>query len=1063
MRPARIHSPSHMSSSFNHSRRVPARLSCPRFAWRVLLPVFMLVFATAAAHGAENPTNLVATLEDGELSLGWSAPTTNASTVTGYQVQRRRPNSDPDGEFSAIGTTGARETTYVDDGFEAGETYVYRVKARRGDHLSDASNTAIIDVPPAPLAPSNLSSASGHQYATLSWTDPNDATITGYQYRYRTGDEWDPGWTDVASSDATTTSHRLTGLTSGRSYTIQVRAKNAGGSGAASGVSARSVGYPPANLSVAVVDGSVTASWDAPEVDAEFVTGYEVLRRQPRIDGRGVFHAIATTGAGERKYVDGSVEGGEKYAYRVKAWRGADLGLWSAWANIVAPQVPAAPGNLGAAAGDGWVTLSWDDADDATITDYQYRYRTGMTWNPDWTDIDPSDENTTSHTLRGLTNGTEHAFEVRAINANGNGTTASVTATPVSPPSAPANLTATAGIGSVTLAWDNPNDGTITVYQVRYAPEGEEGTPDWTQIEWSDVAGSDFSTTRNEVTGLTNGTAYVFQVRAQNASGDGPPASATATPFPAAPANLQAAAGVNEVALEWDDPRDAAVTVYQLKYGHGTTVVQDWSDIAGTGASTTRHTVAGLTNGTAFTFRLRAKATDAVGDSSEVTATPVPAAPANLTASAGVGAVTLTWDNPSDAAITVYQLVHYSGARPSQPSWRDISGSGATTTTHKVTSLTNGIEYTFELRAKAGSVYGDSSTVSATPKSPPPPPCPSISVRGLPSEVTATVGTTITTIQARASGGRSPYTYGTSRLPEGISIDASSGDIAGTVGAADYRRLTVTVTARDGNGCSGRGSFTFNVPCNVSLSGLPDEQKRVQVGEFFTIQAVASGGRSPYQYSLTGVPVFHVTINKTGLIAGKIPIEGKGRTFNATVSVKDRDLCTAAHSFNLIVYCPDISISGLRDVTATVGDTISMSASGSGGRLPYSYSMRWAPSWLEIDEESGSIVGVPKNTYSGRAPLVTARDSVGCTGSQLFRLSVSSHGDFNGDGRRDARDSEMFNRKFGLRTASAEFDKRMDLNKDGVINMADLVILTKYIEDDASSSGGGGDTSGSGG
>lgn len=267
MRPARIHSPSHMSSSFNHSRRVPARLSCRRFAWQVMLPVIMLVFATAAAHGTENPTNLVATLEVGELSLGWSAPTTNASTVTGYQVQRRRPNSDPDGGFSAIGTTGARETTYVDAGFEAGETYVYRVKARRGDQLSDASNTAIIDVPPAPVAPANLSSASGHRYATLSWTHPNDATITGYQYRYRTGVAWDPDWTDVASSDAATTSHRLTGLTNGTSYTIQVRAKNAGGSGAAAGVGAKPVGFPPENLRVAVVDGSVTVSWDAPEVD----------------------------------------------------------------------------------------------------------------------------------------------------------------------------------------------------------------------------------------------------------------------------------------------------------------------------------------------------------------------------------------------------------------------------------------------------------------------------------------------------------------------------------------------------------------------------------------------------------------------------------------------------------------------------------------------------------------------------------------------------------------------------------------------------------------------------
>ena len=39
----------------------------------------------------------------------------------------------------------------------------------------------------------------------------------------------------------------------------------------------------------------------------------------------------------------------------------------------------------------------------------------------------------------------------------------------------------------------------------------------------------------------------------------------------------------------------------------------------------------------------------------------------------------------------------------------------------------------------------------------------------------------------------------------------------------------------------------------------------------------------------------------------------------------------------------------------------------------------------------------------------------------------------------------------------------MDLNGDGVINMADMVILTGYIEDDASSDSGSGNTSGGGG
>ena len=37
-----------------------------------------------------------------------------------------------------------------------------------------------------------------------------------------------------------------------------------------------------------------------------------------------------------------------------------------------------------------------------------------------------------------------------------------------------------------------------------------------------------------------------------------------------------------------------------------------------------------------------------------------------------------------------------------------------------------------------------------------------------------------------------------------------------------------------------------------------------------------------------------------------------------------------------------------------------------------------------------------------------------------------------------------------------EYDRRMDMNGDGIINWADFIILTRHIERDASSQGGGG-------
>lgn len=100
------------------------------------------------------------------------------------------------------------------------------------------------------------------------------------------------------------------------------------------------------------------------------------------------------------------------------------------------PPAPAAVTNLAAVAGDQQVTLSWTDPNNTSITTYQYRQSTdsGSNWSPDWTNITDSDENTTSHTVENLTNDTEYTFEIRAVNATGNGASVSVSATPTLPP-----------------------------------------------------------------------------------------------------------------------------------------------------------------------------------------------------------------------------------------------------------------------------------------------------------------------------------------------------------------------------------------------------------------------------------------------------------------------------------------------------------------------------------------------------------------------------------------------------------------------------------------------------
>ena len=68
------------------------------------------------------------------------------------------------------------------------------------------------------------------------------------------------------------------------------------------------------------------------------------------------------------------------------------------------------------------------------------------------------------------------------------------------------------------MSWSNPNDTSITKYQVRHKADSSFADGD---DLWEDITGSGSGTTSHTVTGLTNGTEYVFQIRAVSAGGTG--------------------------------------------------------------------------------------------------------------------------------------------------------------------------------------------------------------------------------------------------------------------------------------------------------------------------------------------------------------------------------------------------------------------------------------------------------------------------------------------------------------------------------------------------------------
>ena len=90
-----------------------------------------------------------------------------------------------------------------------------------------------------------------------------------------------------------------------------------------------------------------------------------------------------------------------------------------------------------------------------------------------------------------------------------------------------------------------------------------------------------------------------------------------------------------------------------------------------------------------------------------------PAAPTGLAVAPGDAQAVLTWNDPSDAAITGYQVRRGAGSPPAFNAWAGVPGSGASTMTATVAGLTNGVRYAFEVRAVSGSGNGAAARVSA--------------------------------------------------------------------------------------------------------------------------------------------------------------------------------------------------------------------------------------------------------------------------------------------------------------------------------------------------------------
>jgi titin len=301
-----------------------------------------------------------------------------------------------------------------------------------------------------------------------------------------------------------------------------------------------------------------------------------------------------------------------------------------------AATAPLAPTALSATAGNAQVSLTWTapaSNGGAAITQYNVQYRPAYSLENNFTQVTSADVNVTSLTVTGLTNGVALVFRVAAVNAIGVGEYSPLSSgvTPAGAPLAPISVGATPGNAQVVVSWSLPllaNQGpAITDYTVQYSSNSGSS--------WTTFSRAASTATSATVTGLVNGTVYTFRVAAVNSVGTGAYSSGyplvTPRTTPGAPTSLAATAGDTQVVLSWNAPASnggAAITDYTVQYS--TDIGSTWATFSRAASTATTATVTGLTNGTAYVFRVAAVNVAGTGAYATTAGSATPSAPVSV-------------------------------------------------------------------------------------------------------------------------------------------------------------------------------------------------------------------------------------------------------------------------------------------------------------------------------------------------------------------------------------------------------------------------------------------------
>lgn len=420
-------------------------------------------------------------------------------------------------------------------------------------------------------------------------------------------------------------------------------------------------------------------------------------------------------------------------------------------------------------------------------------------------------------------------------------------------PSAPFNVIASPNNSSVTLTWTAPNNNgsPITDYKIEYYSTNGSF--------WTEFSDSVSSSTSRTITGLTNGTLYIFKVYAINSIGDSNPSefSNVVRPFttPGAPSitSLVRLAGSGEaISITWSAPlSDGGSPIQQYSVEYSSDNGASWSTktVSGNILSTI---VDNLVNHESYIFRV--VAINAAGrgtvsaSSNPILPATTPLAPTIQSTTIGNSQLSIVWTAPgSDGGsnITDYSIKFIDAIQYSTDfsNWITFNDGQSTNTTTIITGLTNGVAYFWRVAAINTVGTGPYSSLSSLAYGIPG------TVPNSPTNLVATASDSSASLEWTAPISDGGYTINEYRIQYSIDGGPSAfiQDVDGSITSIDINGLqngasyTFSVAAKNALGYSSYSSNSNTVIPNSTTGNITTDYSIILVDEAHPLYVKGSG------------------------------------------------------------------------------------------------------------------------------------------------------------------------------------------------------------------------------